>query len=73
MEPTEMKTKEWFIERIGKRIFRNDNFCGAKCKTCKIITENGLVIADETHASYLFEVQNDYRSEGIILDYRDEK
>lgn len=43
--------KEWFLERIGKRIYRDETSC--KCETCKLIARVGLVIDDEVHADYL--------------------
>ena len=50
-----MNTKEWFIDRIGKKVFRNSNGCN--CDTCKRITNDGLVIFDGQHASYLHEME----------------
>lgn len=64
------KTKAWFIERIGKRIFRDPTEC---CPTCKNTAENGLIVSDEAHADYLYCTENDFASEGIFLDYRDVK
>ena len=46
---------QWFIDRIGKRVFRDKNFCS--CEVCKNIFENGLVILDKQHATYLWDVQ----------------
>jgi len=70
------KTKEWFIERIGKRIFRdgqclkNEKKC---CETCKFVFENGLIVADENHAEYLSMIDVDFAVEGIFSNYRDNK
>lgn len=66
-----MKTKQYFLDRIGKRIYRNDSGC--TCRDCKNIVENGLIINDEQHADYLFQTQNEYMAESIDLNYRDEK
>lgn len=52
-----MKTLKWFKDRIGKRIYRNDNEC--PCDYCKDICVNGLIIKNELHAQYLFDIQNE--------------
>jgi hypothetical protein len=67
----EPKPREWFIERIGKRIYRNDDGCG--CVRCGDAIENGLVVMDETHADYLSMIDHDFACEGVHLNYRDEK
>ena len=48
---------EWFKKRIGKHIFRTSFSC--PCDSCKKVGEVGLFIADELHANYLFDCQND--------------
>lgn len=65
--------KQWFIDRIGKRVFRETNGC--KCETCKRITNEGLVIFDKQHASYLFDVEGMSREENSnhIITYKDKK
>lgn len=60
------KSKDWFIERIGLRVYRDDNGCD--CDVCKKIEKTGLIIHDELHAQYLFDCQNDL---GVI--YYDNK
>jgi len=70
------KTKEWFIERIGKKIFRDRQCLRDEedcCATCRNVRENGLVIADEEHAKYLAMIDCDFAVEGIYSNYRDEK
>lgn len=52
-----MKTKSWFIKRIGKTIYRNKGIC--KCETCIEVEKNGLVIIDKAHAEDLFDAQNE--------------
>jgi len=47
----------WFKERIGKRVFRNETSC--KCSFCTFNQKNGLIIKDEKHAQYLFDMQNE--------------
>jgi hypothetical protein len=59
----------WFIERIGKRIFRNVTSC--KCQTCKLVFENGLIIGNEIHANYLYDMECIYTHEGSPLKYFD--
>jgi len=65
------KTKDWFLERIGKRIYRDKSSC--LCHTCEEVSENGLVVNDEMHATFLFDVQNDFAAEGVYFNYRDTK
>lgn len=43
--------QQWFLDRIGKRVFRETNGCS--CGTCQRNTENGIVILDENHALYM--------------------
>lgn len=61
-----LKQQEFFIERIGKRIYRDSYGC--ICETCMRITNEGLIIQDKQHAMYL----NDCSGEEQIK-YRDEK
>lgn len=65
--------EQWFIDRIGKRVFRESNGC--KCETCKRITNDGLIIFDEQHASYLCDVEGMSREENSehIITYKDEQ
>lgn len=41
----------WFINRIGKRVYRCATSCD--CDSCRENTEKGIVIRDEEHASHL--------------------
>jgi hypothetical protein len=50
-------SKDWFVERIGERIYRDSNGCD--CSVCKSIEIHGLVIHDELHAQYLYDCQNE--------------
>lgn len=49
--------QEWFISRVGKRVFRTESSC--QCDVCKEVGKFGLVIADEFHAKYLYDCQNE--------------
>ena len=67
-----MRTKRWFKNRIGKRIYRDDSGCS--CNGCKDIVENGLEIWDEhNHYEYLYDTQNEFANCGVLLNYRDKK
>jgi hypothetical protein len=46
--------KQWFIDRIGKRVFRNDTQC---CEHCDKVYKEGLVISDESHAYHLYDCE----------------
>lgn len=65
-----MKTKEWFLEKVGQRIYRDYHKC---CQTCDMIAENGLIVCDNDHADYLYEIQCAFFDDGLDLHYRDEK
>ena len=56
---------QWFKERIGKRVYRDDVNC--KCETCKSVGAHGLIIGDDTHAHYLFDCESE-----MGTTYRDE-
>lgn len=47
--------KQWFIDRIGKRIYRNESFC--ECHICQEVSKNGLVICNIDQAIYLHDVE----------------
>jgi len=47
--------KQWFIDRIGKRIYRKNNICN--CAICLNVHEVGLIITDKDHAIYLYDCQ----------------
>jgi hypothetical protein len=49
------KRRQWFLDRIGKRVFRKPNGCS--CATCEKITKEGLIIADESHAIYMHDAE----------------
>ena len=63
-------TKKWFLNRIGKRIFRDWYKC---CPICDKTAKNGLIIHDKIHAEYLYLYQNDFGAEGTHLNYREKK
>ena len=48
--------KQWFIERIGKRIFLENNHC--PCAICVDVFENGLIIDSNYMAQFFFDCQN---------------
>lgn len=64
------KSEEWFMARIGKRVFRDNCEC---CPACKRIAEEGLIVRNKIMSKHLAAVDNDYAAEGIYLNYRDEK
>jgi hypothetical protein len=63
------KSKEWFIDRIGKRIYRDSRrYC---CATCLEVEKEGVIVCGETHATYLADVDMDFGAEGVFSNYRD--
>ena len=69
-EKEHQQRKQWFIDRIGKRVFREETSC--PCESCKRISNEGLIINDEMHAIYLQDIEYMYNAEGHKLTYRDE-
>lgn len=63
--------KQWFLDRVGKRVFREETSC--PCESCKRNGNNGLIIANEMHAIYLQDIENMYNAKGHKLKYRDER
>lgn len=57
---------EWYKKRIGKKVYRTASTC--PCEVCKKVEDVGLYIADELHANYLYDCQNE-----LDLYYFDEK
>jgi len=64
-----LQSEQWFIDRIGKRIYRDDDFCS--CPNCPRIAKEGFIISDEYHARELYVVQMDWIADGTELNYRD--
>ncbi len=64
-----LKPLSFFLSRIGKRIYRD--YGGCDCATCHEVVKNGLIIADEEHAEYVFATQNEFEACGVYLNYRD--
>lgn len=53
----EKYNKQWYLDRIGKRVYRTEAPC--KCEVCVIIGQKGVIIADQLHAQYLYDCQNE--------------
>jgi hypothetical protein len=51
------KELQWYKDRIGKKVFRVKNIC--QCDYCLKYSREGMIIHNELHANYLYEVQND--------------
>ena len=63
------KNEQWFIERIGKRIYRDKlKHC---CLACDHVESDGVIILDNSHADYLAAVDTDFACEGVFMNYRD--
>ena len=63
------KSKEWFVKRIGKRIYRNN--LGKCCAICDDVSVRGLVVGDDFHAGYLADTDSDFGAEGHFCNYLD--
>lgn len=62
---------QWFLSKVGQRLYRNDDGCD--CEVCKHILEHGLIIIDQQHASYCYDIECDFTAEGTPLRYFDSK
>lgn len=51
--------EKWFLQRVGKKLYRTQNGC--KCNICVNTYQNGLLIEDELHASYLVEIERELK------------
>ena len=54
-----MHTLQWFIDRIGTRIYRKK--LGCLCETCQKAFEEGIYIHDKEHAEYLYTISHDLK------------
>lgn len=63
--------EQWFLDRVGKVIFRNETSC--KCLVCAKVYENGLYLTDENHATYTYDFELVYNTEVLPLKYFDTK
>lgn len=56
-----MSRLQFFIDHIGKPVFRQRNGCkgnnGNPCSICEHNYQNGLIIADESHAYSLASIE----------------
>lgn len=69
---SKLKTLEWFMERIGKNVYRDLSASDSVYSMGQGFA--CVYINDETVARYMFDVQNDiFHESGINLNYRDTK
>jgi hypothetical protein len=61
--------KQWFIDRIGQRVYRNH--VGCDCTICKGGYTHGIIISDPLSADYIWESESISNSEGDPLMYFD--
>lgn len=62
--------EQWFFDRIGKRVFRPNTHC---CDICTNAYNNGLLINDENHATYLSDIEGEYQHDKYPMKYFDTK
>ena len=65
-----MDRKQWFIDRIGKRVFPI-SICD--CPACEDSYRNGLIIENETEADHLYHSELDAQYDGCKLKHFDTK
>jgi hypothetical protein len=61
--------EQWFHDRIGKVVYRNDNGCHCDC--CQAIRKYGITILDRLSAIYLYDCELEFTGEGHPLRYFD--
>ena len=72
-----MNRIQFFIDHIGKRVFRLRNECkankGQNCAHCEDVYQNGLIVEDSIHASYLesIEAETNITYYGSIEEWND--
>lgn len=69
MNMTYSERRQWFIERIGKVIYRTKTDC--RCRSCEQVYENGILIEDEFHAECLHDWENEYGGMLVTCRYFD--
>jgi len=65
-----MNRKQWFINRICKRVFPTI-ICD--CQACKSYYDSGFVIDNEFEAIALYDLERDFQSEGSKIKHFDTK
>jgi len=45
----------WFKSKVGKRLYRTRGLC--TCEPCQRVYRDGLIVTDELHAIYLFDME----------------
>jgi len=61
-----MHKLDWYLARVGKRIFRDETTC--HCQHCTDVLNNGVVIRDREHAYYIHMAGGE-----LGINYRDKK
>lgn len=65
-----MKTKQWFLDRVGKEVLRDLHIGETKINTLEGFKT--VFIADKLQAQYMFDLQLElYHDSNINLNYRD--
>lgn len=62
--------EQFFIDRIGKRVYRN---AACPCLVCQNIHKNGIIVENELHANYLADMEAEFTIDGHPLKYFDTK
>jgi hypothetical protein len=60
------KRKQWFLDRVGKRVYRDNVDC--ECEICSCVGSEGLIVIDIDHAAYLTDISGE-----LGIKYRDLK
>lgn len=74
MENLYNERKKWFLDKVGKVIYRDKSFCD--CAVCKRVEDNGVFVSNSSHALYLLDIEsisNDPNESNHPIKYRDKK
>jgi len=59
--------ENWFLDRVGKRVYQTRGFATCKCDACVYEDNQGVVILDKEHAEYLYDMEIDYNTDRFPL------
>ena len=74
MESIYDKRRQWFLDRVGKIVYRDKSFCD--CEICERVEKEGILISSDSHALYLLDIEsisNDPNESNHPIKYRDER
>jgi len=65
--------EQWFLDRVGERVYFTRGFTTCKCEACVHEDNQGMVILDKEHAKYLHDMEIDYNTKLKYFDTPEER